>query len=48
MELDGSKSKLFDCQTLVFITANIVDPAGNLVHEDSGNYTNAPPPANNQ
>jgi hypothetical protein len=48
MELDGSKSNLLDRQTLVFITANIVDPAGNLVHEDAGNYTNTPPPVNNQ
>ena len=48
MELDGSATNLLDRQTLVFITANIVDPAGNLVHEDAGNYTNAPPPSDNQ
>jgi hypothetical protein len=47
-ELDGSKSKAFDGQTLVFITASIVDPAGNLVHADAGSYTNIPPQAAEQ
>ncbi|MEI9961558.1 MAG: hypothetical protein WDM76_10645 [Limisphaerales bacterium] len=42
VELDGSKSKLLDRQTLVFVTATIIDPAGNRVHEDA-NYTNIPP-----
>jgi len=42
-ELDGSKSKLLDRQTLVFITATIVDLAGNLVH--AGTETNISPAA---
>jgi hypothetical protein len=40
-ELDGSKSNSLNRQTLVFITATIVDPAGNRVHEDAS-YTNIP------
>ncbi len=41
-ELDGSKSKRLARQTLVFITATIVDQAGNRVHEGAS-YTNIPP-----
>jgi len=41
-ELDGSKSNSFNRHTLVFVTATIIDPAGNRVHED-GSYTNIPP-----
>ncbi|HEX3890331.1 MAG TPA: sigma-70 family RNA polymerase sigma factor [Verrucomicrobiae bacterium] len=48
MEADGSKSKLLDRQTLVFVTATIVDPAGNRVHSDDGNYTNIPPQVSSQ
>jgi hypothetical protein len=42
VELDGSKSKHLDGQILVLITATIIDPAGNRVHE-GGSYTNIPP-----
>jgi RNA polymerase sigma factor (sigma-70 family) len=42
MGQDGSKLKYQDRKTLVFITATIVDPAGNRVHEDAS-YTNIPP-----
>jgi hypothetical protein len=28
---------------LVLVTATIIDPAGNRVHEDAGSYTNIPP-----
>lgn len=41
-ELDGSKSNPLNRHTLVFVTATIIDPAGNRVHED-GSYTNIPP-----
>jgi hypothetical protein len=41
-ELDGSKSNSLNPHTLVFVTATIVDPAGNRVHEDAS-YTNIPP-----
>ena len=41
-ELDGSKSNSLNRQTLVFVTATIVDTAGNRAHEDAS-YTNIPP-----
>jgi RNA polymerase sigma factor (sigma-70 family) len=41
-ELDGSKSNSLNRHTLVFVTATIIDPAGNRVHEDAS-YTNIPP-----
>ena len=41
-ELDGSKSNSLNRHTLVFVTATIIDPVGNRVHED-GSYTNIPP-----
>jgi RNA polymerase sigma factor (sigma-70 family) len=41
-ELDGSKSNSLNRHKLVFVTATIIDPAGNRVHED-GSYTNIPP-----
>ena len=41
-ELDGSKSNSLNRHTLVFVTATIIDRAGNRVHED-GSYTNIPP-----
>ena len=40
-ELDGSKSNSLNRHTLVFVTATIIDPAGNRVHE-GGSYTNIP------
>ena len=43
-ELDGSKSKLLDRQTLVFITATLVDAAGNRIHDDDGKPSNASSP----
>jgi len=42
-ELDPSKSNSLNRNTLVFVTASIIDPAGNLVHADAGSYTNIPP-----
>jgi RNA polymerase sigma factor (sigma-70 family) len=42
-ELDASKSKSLNRHTLVFVTASLIDPAGNLVHADAGSYTNIPP-----
>jgi RNA polymerase sigma factor (sigma-70 family) len=42
-ELDASKSNSVNRHTLVFVTASIIDPAGNLVHADAGSYTNIPP-----
>jgi hypothetical protein len=48
VEPDGSKLKRLDRQTLVFITATIVDPAGNLVHTNAGNYTDNFPPTSGQ
>lgn len=42
-ELDGSKSNSLNRHTLVFVTANIIDRAGNLVHPDFESYTNIPP-----
>ena len=41
--LDASKSNSLNRHTLVFVTASIVDPVGNLVHADAGSYTNIPP-----
>ncbi len=46
-ELDGSKSNSLNRRTLVFVTATIIDPAGNRVHEDAS-YTNFPPQAADQ
>ncbi len=43
LQSDGSKSQYRDRKTLVFITANIVDQAGNLVHADAESFTNIPP-----
>jgi RNA polymerase sigma factor (sigma-70 family) len=42
-ELDGSKSNSLNRHTLVFVTATIIDRAGNRVHADSESYTNIPP-----
>ena len=42
-ELDASKSNPLSRHTLVFVTASIIDPVGNLVHADAGSYTNIPP-----
>jgi RNA polymerase sigma factor (sigma-70 family) len=39
LQSDGSKTKYQDWKTLVFITATIVDPAGNRVHSDSDTNT---------
>ncbi len=41
-ELDGSKPNSLNRHMLVFVTATIIDRAGNRVHED-GSYTNIPP-----
>ena len=41
-ELDGTKSISLNRQTLVFVTATIIDSAGNRVHENAS-YTNVPP-----
>ena len=41
-ELEGSKSNSLNRHTLVFITATIIDPAGNRVHADAESYTNIP------
>jgi RNA polymerase sigma factor (sigma-70 family) len=45
---DGSTTKYEDKQTLVFITATLIDAAGNRIHGDDGNFTNTSPPANGQ
>ena len=42
-ELDGSKSNSLSRHTFVFVTATIIDRAGNRVHADSESYTNIPP-----
>jgi RNA polymerase sigma factor (sigma-70 family) len=42
-ELDAGKSNSLNRNTLVFITASIIDPAGNRVHPDDGSYTNIAP-----
>ncbi|HEY3931290.1 MAG TPA: hypothetical protein VGM58_02865, partial [Verrucomicrobiae bacterium] len=48
LESDTTKSKYSDKQTVVFVTADIVDPAGNLVHVDGRSYTNIPPQPSGQ
>jgi RNA polymerase sigma factor (sigma-70 family) len=48
LESADSKSEYSDKQTVVFITATIVDPAGNLVHANAGSYTNTFSPASGQ
>ena len=42
-ELDDGKSNSLNRHTLVFVTASIIDPAGNLVHPDALSNTNIPP-----
>ena len=42
-ELDAGKSNSLNRRTLVFLTASIIDAAGNLVHPDALSYTNTPP-----
>ncbi|MDB6029666.1 MAG: hypothetical protein JWM16_4 [Verrucomicrobiales bacterium] len=42
-EPDASKSNSLNRRTLVFVTATIIDGAGNRVHADSESYTNTPP-----
>jgi RNA polymerase sigma factor (sigma-70 family) len=41
-EPDASKSNTLNRHTLVFVTARIIDPAGNAAHADAGSYTNIP------
>jgi RNA polymerase sigma factor (sigma-70 family) len=41
--LDADTSNSFNRKTLVFLTASLVDRAGNRVHADSDSYTNIPP-----
>src|SRR5206468_793947 len=41
-ELDGGKSNSLNRHKLVFVTATIIDRAGNRVHADSESYTNIP------
>jgi RNA polymerase sigma factor (sigma-70 family) len=48
LQSDGSKTKYQDRKTLVFITATIVDPAGNRVHSDADSYTNTSPSTGGQ
>jgi hypothetical protein len=48
LQLDGSKTKYQDRKTLVFITATIVDSAGNRVHSDADSYTNTLPSTGGQ
>ena len=48
LESDGSKAKYQNKKTLVFITADIIDYAGNLVHTDGRSYTNIPPQVSSQ
>jgi hypothetical protein len=43
LQPDGSTTKYEDKQMLVFVTTDIVDPAGNRVHTDADSYTNIPP-----
>lgn len=43
--LEGGKSNSLERHTLVFVTATLIDPAGNRVHADAGNETNVPPQA---
>jgi RNA polymerase sigma factor (sigma-70 family) len=42
LQSDGSKTKYQDRKTLVFITATIVDQAGNRVHSDADSTNNSP------
>jgi hypothetical protein len=42
-ELDAGKSNSLNRRTLVFLTASIIDAAGNLAHPDALSYTNIPP-----
>ena len=48
LQSDGSKTKYQDRKTLVFITATIVDLAGNRVHSDADSYTNISPSTGGQ
>jgi RNA polymerase sigma factor (sigma-70 family) len=48
LQPDGSNTKYQDRKTLVFITATIVDPAGNRVHSDADTYTNTSPSTGGQ
>jgi RNA polymerase sigma factor (sigma-70 family) len=41
--LDDSKSNSLNRHLLVFVTATIIDAAGNRVHTNSDSYTNIPP-----
>jgi RNA polymerase sigma factor (sigma-70 family) len=45
---DGTATKYLAKKTLVFITANIVDPAGNVVHTNAGNYSDNIPTTSGQ
>ena len=42
-EPDAGRSNSPDRRTLVFVTASILDPAGNRLHPDALSYTNIPP-----
>ena len=42
-ELDASKANSLNRPMLVFVTATIIDAAGNVLHADAGTYTNIPP-----
>lgn len=42
---DGSAAYFQGKTTLVFVTANLIDAAGNLINADAGNFTNVPPQA---
>ncbi|HXJ58218.1 MAG TPA: sigma-70 family RNA polymerase sigma factor [Verrucomicrobiae bacterium] len=42
-ELDAGKSNSLNGRTLVFLSASIIDAAGNLLHPDARSYTNIPP-----
>jgi hypothetical protein len=42
-KLDASKSNSLNRNTLAFVTATIIDAAGNVVHADAESYTNIPP-----
>jgi RNA polymerase sigma factor (sigma-70 family) len=48
LQSDGSKTKYQDRKTLVFITATMVDQAGNRVHSDAVRYTNTSPSTGGQ
>ncbi|HVU27416.1 MAG TPA: sigma-70 family RNA polymerase sigma factor [Verrucomicrobiae bacterium] len=41
LQSDGSTTRYDDKQTLVFITATIVDSMGKRIHDDAGTYTKA-------